>query len=138
MPNPYTQPKRAFSGGFQTRFPLTTADVSQTLIAALEKIGLSGGAEVPRYHAIHVQRLTITVMTGSAGITWRFGNSAPDATFITPVLDMATAGSEFEFDFFAQGVRLHPGRPLEVFMSAAGAAADVYVEGFQEMTSDPI
>jgi hypothetical protein len=125
----YSQPKRAFSGGFDKRFVLTAADVTQNLIEPFTTKPI----EEPRYHAIHVQRLVVVVMSGSANKVWQFGNAAPDATLITPPLDMSTSGSVFEFDFGPQGVRLHPGRPLEVFISAAGAAADIYVEGFQEM-----
>jgi hypothetical protein len=130
----YTQPKRALSGGFDTRVVLDTAAVTQNLIVAKA----TTPAELPKFHAIHVQRLKVVVQTGSAGKTWQFGNPAPNATNITPALDMSTSGVVYTFDFGPQGVRLFAGRPLVVTISAAGAAADVYVEGFQERTQDPI
>ena len=130
--DPYMQPRRAFSGGLGNPcFQLDAADVSQTLIAAYT----TKPSELPLYHSIHIQRLRVVVKTGAAQ-TWQFAASGGET--ITPVLDMSVAGAEHAFDFGPQGRKLPAGEDFNVTISGAGAAADVYVEGFQEQLRDPI
>lgn len=130
----YMQPKRAPSGGFDKRFELDDAAVTQTLIEAFT----NKPAEMPRYHSIHVQRLTVIVKTGADGKTWQLRFVAPGADPITMALDMSVAGAVYSFDFGPVGAAGTAGRDLEVVISAAGAAGDIYVEGYQEMLHDII
>lgn len=132
--NFYSQPKRAPSGGFDKRFELDAAAVTQTLISAFT----NKPAEVPRYHSIHVQKLLVVVKTGSDGKTWQIRFTAPSADPITIALDMSVAGTEYAFDLGPVGAAGVAGHDLEVVISAAGAAADIYVEGYQEMLHDII
>lgn len=125
---PYTQPKRALSGGFDLAFALTTAAVTQSIILAPQ----TTPADHPKKHYLHVQRLRVVVRTGSAAKTWTFQDTNGSPVALTPALDMSTAGTVFSFDFGRQGRKLTLNKDLSVVISAAGAAGDIYVEGFYE------
>lgn len=133
--DPYTQPKRALSGGFDTLVALTTAASGVTQVIAAPQTTPLGCA---RKHYIHVQRLRIVVKTGSAGVTWTFQDGAGSPVTLTPALDMSTAGAVYSYDFGPQGKKLTLDKDLNVSISGAGAAADIFVEGFQERSSTRI
>jgi hypothetical protein len=130
--DPYVQPRRRFrrlsdDAGI---FKIGAAETTQTLVTASDDDNL--------YHKIHVQRIRVYVLTGSAGKTWQLKSSAPDAEPITPVMDVSASGVVLPFDFGPQGYALPAGRDLVLEISAAGAAATIEIEGFQEDTHDPI
>lgn len=115
----YNQKKRtAKSGGFDTAINVTTAATTGNL-ATVKVAGLQ----------FVVQRLTVYVLTGSAGKTWTFGDSSGTVA-LSPALDMATAGVKYALDFGPKGRALTAGDALKVTISAAGAAADVQFEGY--------
>jgi hypothetical protein len=133
--DPYYQPKIALSGGFETLVALTAAANGVTqVIAALQTTPSSN----PKQHYIHVQRLRIVVKTGSAGVTWTFQDGAGSPVTLTAALDMSTAGAVYTFDFGPQGKKLTLNKDLNVSISGAGAAADIFVEGFQERSATRI
>jgi hypothetical protein len=131
--DPYMQPKRAFSGGFDLTFALPASSVSQTLITAKQTEPL----DAPKQHIIHVQRLTVIVRTASATKTWSIQDGATSDE-ICPTLDMSVAGAQYTFDFGPQGIAITQNADLELVISANGAAGDIYLEGFQERTKDDI
>jgi ribosomal protein L31 len=127
----YTQPKKALSGGFEYSAALGTG--ATTLTAVTAKI--TTPSDAPMKHKIHVQRLVVIVTTGSAK-TWTF-RSATTHTAIA-VLDMTTTGTKYDIDFGPQGIAVDINENLEILISAAGAAATVLIEGFQERTATEI
>lgn len=134
--DPYMQPRRAFSGGLgDPCFQLDAAAVSQTLISAYTNKP-PAPVEQPLYHSIHIQRLKIVVKSGSNAKTWQF--KASGGSTLASMLDMSVTGVVHSFDFGSQGRKLPAGENFAVDISAAGAAADIYVEGFQEQLRDPI
>lgn len=116
----YLQKKRCYPlGGFAVDLDISTAGVTQTVKAP--KASTS---------TIIIQKLTVVVLTGSAGITWQFEGTAgtPD---VTNPLDMSTAGAVFEFDYGPKGHALDAGDSLLVTISGANAAGHIHVEGYQ-------
>lgn len=119
LSNLYQQKKRAAkSGGFDTAISVSTAATTGN-IATVKVAGLQ----------FVCQLLRITVLTGSAGKTWTFGDSSGTIA-LTPALDMATAGVVYTYDFGPKGRALTAGDALKLTISAAGAAADVQFEGY--------
>lgn len=122
--------KRTGARGFNTRVALGAAATGVTqVIAALQTTPLAE----PMKHKIHVQKLTVIVTTASAAKTWQFQDGAGSPVTIENPLDMsAAAGTKYTFDFGPSGFPLTLNKDLNVNISAAGAAADIFVEGYQE------
>lgn len=127
----YTQPKRALSGGFQKTLQLDASAVTQVLVTCPQ----TTPSDHPKKHYIHVQRLRVVVKTGADGITWTVQDANGTPLVLTPALDMSVAGAEFVYDFGPQGFKCTLNKDLKVSISGAGAAADVFVEGFYERSA---
>lgn len=131
----YTQPKRALSGGFDTAVVVGAAATGVVLLVAAKQTTPSSN---PKQHYIHVQRLKVVVQTGADGVTWQVQDGADSPLVLSPVLDMSVAGTVYTYDFGPQGRKMTLNKNLNVSLSGAGAAADVYIEGFQERTATRI
>lgn len=115
----FQQKKRAAkNGGFDTAINVTTAATTGN-IATVKVAGLQ----------FICQRISIYVLTGSAGKTWTFGDSSGTVA-LSPALDMSTAGVRYTIEFGAKGRALTAGDALKLTISAAGAAANVEFEGY--------
>jgi hypothetical protein len=137
--DPYRQPKRALSGGFDIRvFVDDAAFLAIDGFAAL-LIAVKGDtpSDAPMEHIIHIQRLRVECLTGTEGVTWTLLDGEISPVVVTPVLDMSTAGSEYVFDFGPQGMSLSSDANLAVVSSEeapTGVSGNIYIEGFQERT----
>lgn len=120
------QLKTLAARGFNTKVSVLAANAGPvTFITARQ----TTPSDMPVKFTIHVQKLRIVVTTGAA-VTWTFGDN--NSVNITNALDMSVAGTSFELDFGPTGSILTLNKNFIGTFSGAGAAADVYVEGYQE------
>lgn len=113
--------------GFSTTVIVTTAGVTQNLIVAKQ----TTPSDMPVMYTIYVQKLRIVVRTGAAQ-TWTIQDSAGSPVILVSAQDMSVAGIEFEWDFGPVGRAITVNKDLVLSISAAGAAGDVYIEGYQD------
>lgn len=128
MDNAVDQLKTVSPRGFNTRVVVAAADAGPvTLITARQ----TTPSDTPTKFTIHVQKLRIVVTTGAA-VTWAFSdNNGTPVTVGPPALDMSVAGVEYEYDFGPTGTILTLNKNFIATFSGAGAAADVFIEGYQ-------
>lgn len=124
--DPYTQPKRELSGGFEKTLALDTSAVTQVIVTCPQ----TTPSDHPKQHYVHLQRMTITVKTGADGVTWTVQDANGTPKVLTAALDMSVAGAIYKFDFGPQGYPCTLNKDLKVSISGAGAAADIELEGF--------
>lgn len=130
MDNALDQLRAVAARGLNPKTSVTAGQAGPiTFITALQ----TTPSEAPVKHTVHVQKLRVVVTTGAAGVTWTFSDSNGAAVGVgTPGLDMSTAGAIYVFDFGPTGAALTLNKNLIGTFSGAGAAADVFVEGYQE------
>ncbi len=113
------QQKRAIFGGFGKVVELTTAAV--TVSIASTKVTTAKFA---------VQRVRVTVITGSAGKTVALAATSASPV-LTPALDTSTAGVQYDFDFGPTGVVFPTANDgITATISAAGAALRIQLTGY--------
>lgn len=122
------QLKTIASRGFNSKTSVTAAQAGPITFQTARQTTPS---DMPVKFYIHVQKLRIVVKTGAA-VTWTFSDNNGAAVAVgPPSIDMSTTG-EYEYDFGPTGVVLTLNKNFIGTFSAAGAAADVFVEGYQE------
>lgn len=131
MLSAYDQLKSTASRGFNTKVSVTAGQAGPiTFITALQ----TTPSDYPVKHFIHVQKLKIVVKTGAA-VTWTFADQSAVGVG-NPAMDMSVAGAVFEWDFGPTGEKLTLNSNLVGTFSGAGAAADVFIDGYQEPDMD--
>jgi hypothetical protein len=97
------------------------------LVAALQ----TTPSDMPVQHQIFLQKGQVVVTTGSAGKTWQLQDGAGTPVKEAQAMDMTTAGTKYTFDWGPGGYALTVNKDLNVSISAAAAAADITIEGYQ-------
>jgi hypothetical protein len=127
----YYARKRQLGGGFNVTIPVAVGDSALTLKAVKNPVTYAQLDDVARY-TIHVQRIQITVVTGSGGKTWSVGAyTGTEPRDLTGAKSVATSNTVYTYDFGPSGMDLGEDQDLELLASAAGAVGFITVEGYQ-------